>query len=91
MKLSSTRIFLKGIDLELLFQQQKRSVMVGDCNGNGDDNGNGNSNDNEIEINKDINDIVPLQEHLINNITNPNVTRIRGAPSKKRIKSANML
>ncbi|CAB4399477.1 unnamed protein product [Rhizophagus irregularis] len=60
----------------------------GDRNGNGDDNGNGNSNDNEIEINKDINDIVPLQEHLINNITNPNVTRIRGAPSKKRIKSA---
>ncbi|CAB4393956.1 unnamed protein product [Rhizophagus irregularis] len=60
----------------------------GDRNGNGDDNGNGNSNDNEIEINKDINDIVPLQEHLINNVTNPNVTRIRGAPSKKRIKSA---
>ncbi|CAB4380016.1 unnamed protein product [Rhizophagus irregularis] len=60
----------------------------GDRNGNGDDNGNGNSNDNEIEINKDINDIVPLQEYLINNITNLNVTRIRGAPSKKRIKSA---
>lgn len=60
----------------------------GDRNGNSDDNGNRNSNDNKIEINKDINDIVPLQEHLINNITNPNVTRIRGAPSKKRIKSA---
>ncbi|RGB31164.1 hypothetical protein C1646_817475 [Rhizophagus diaphanus] len=60
----------------------------GDGNGNSNDNSNGNSNDNKIEINKDINDIVPLQEHLINNITNPNITRIRDAPSKKRIKSA---
>ncbi|RGB24275.1 hypothetical protein C1646_676499 [Rhizophagus diaphanus] len=60
----------------------------GDRNGNSDDNGNENSNDNEIEINKDINDVVPLQEHLINNITNPNITRIRDIPSKKRIKSA---
>ncbi|RGB27274.1 hypothetical protein C1646_674125 [Rhizophagus diaphanus] len=60
----------------------------GNHNGNIDDNGNGNSNDNEIEINKGISDIVPLQEHLINNITNPNVTRICGVPSKKKIKSA---
>ncbi|CAB5368938.1 hypothetical protein RhiirA5_439799 [Rhizophagus irregularis] len=59
-----------------------------DCNSNGDNNSNGNSNNNEIKINKDINDIVLLQEYLINNITNPNVTRIRSVPSKKRIKSA---
>lgn len=34
------------------------------------------------------NEIVPLQQHLIGQITNPNVTKIRGAPSKKRLKSA---
>ncbi|PKY17338.1 hypothetical protein RhiirB3_467899 [Rhizophagus irregularis] len=32
--------------------------------------------------------IIPLQQHLIGQITNPNVTKIRGAPSKKRLKSA---
>ncbi|CAB5309920.1 unnamed protein product [Rhizophagus irregularis] len=32
--------------------------------------------------------IVSLQENLINQTTNPYVTKIRGAPSKKRIKSA---
>ena len=32
--------------------------------------------------------IVPLQRHLIGQITNPNVTKIRGAPSKRRLKSA---
>ncbi|GBC51862.2 hypothetical protein GLOIN_2v1776934 [Rhizophagus irregularis DAOM 181602=DAOM 197198] len=32
--------------------------------------------------------IIPLQQHLIGQITNPNVTKIQGAPSKKRLKSA---
>ena len=32
--------------------------------------------------------IIPLQQHLIEQITNPNVTKIRGVPSKKRLKSA---
>lgn len=32
--------------------------------------------------------IVPLQQHLIKQTTNPNVTKIRGAPSKKRLKNA---
>ena len=31
--------------------------------------------------------LVPLQEHLINQITNPHVTRIRGAPCKRRMKN----
>ncbi|CAB4423154.1 unnamed protein product [Rhizophagus irregularis] len=34
------------------------------------------------------NQIVSLQENLINQTTNPYITKIRGAPSKKRIKSA---
>ncbi|CAB5215287.1 unnamed protein product [Rhizophagus irregularis] len=34
------------------------------------------------------NEIVPLQQYLIGQITNPNVTKIRRAPSKKRLKSA---
>ena len=31
--------------------------------------------------------LVPLQEHLINQTTNPHVTRIRGAPCKRRMKN----
>ena len=34
------------------------------------------------------NRIVPLWQHLIPQITNPHVTKIRGAPCKKRIKGA---
>ena len=34
------------------------------------------------------NRIVPLRQHLIPQITNPHVTKIRGAPCKKRIKGA---
>jgi hypothetical protein len=47
-----------------------------------------NEEGNITEINDDANNIVPLQRHLISQITNPNVTKIRGAPSKKRIKGA---
>ena len=31
--------------------------------------------------------MVPLQQHFINETANPNVTKIRGAPCKKRIKN----
>ena len=34
------------------------------------------------------NQVVSLQQNLINQTTNPHVTKIRGAPCKKRIKSA---
>jgi hypothetical protein len=46
--------------------------------------GDSNSNDDEIEIN-DANNIVLLQQHLINKITNPNVTRIHDMPSKRLV------
>ena len=36
----------------------------------------------------DNNNVVALQQHLIDQTTNPHVTKIRGAPCKKRIKSA---
>ena len=39
-------------------------------------------------INDNANNITPLQRHLIDQTTNPNVTKIRGAPSKKRLKGA---
>ena len=41
---------------------------------------------NNNENNHSDNEIVPLQQHLIAQITNPHVTKIRGAPCKKRIK-----
>ncbi|PKK34596.1 hypothetical protein RhiirC2_805684, partial [Rhizophagus irregularis] len=34
------------------------------------------------------NEIIPLQQHLIEQVTNPNVIKIREAPLKKRLKSA---
>lgn len=40
------------------------------------------------ENNQNDNGIIPLQQHLIPQITNPHVTKIRGAPCKKRIKGA---
>ncbi|CAB5359713.1 unnamed protein product [Rhizophagus irregularis] len=40
------------------------------------------------ENNQDNNEIVPLQQCLIDEVTDPHVTKIRGAPCKKRIKSA---
>ena len=40
------------------------------------------------EYNQDNNEVVPLQQYLIDETTDPHVTRIRGAPCKKRIKSA---
>ena len=43
----------------------------------------------EDQLEQDVtNIIVPLQQHLIKETTNPNVTKIRGAPSKKRLKNA---
>jgi hypothetical protein len=45
----------------------------------------------ESEDNIDMgnnNQVVSLQQNLINQTTNPHVTKIRGAPCKKRIKSA---
>ncbi|PKK58495.1 hypothetical protein RhiirC2_796203, partial [Rhizophagus irregularis] len=39
------------------------------------------------ENNQDNNEIVPLQQRLIDEVTDPHVTKIRGAPCKKRIKS----
>ncbi|KAF0408601.1 protein far1-related sequence 5-like [Gigaspora margarita] len=36
---------------------------------------------------QDISELIPLQEHLLNQVTSPNVTKIRGAPHKKRVKS----
>ncbi|KAF0534392.1 protein far1-related sequence 5-like [Gigaspora margarita] len=47
-------------------------------------------NDLGIEDNnliQDASEVIPLQQHLIDQLTNPNVTKIRGAPCKKRIKS----
>jgi hypothetical protein len=41
-----------------------------------------------IESNENNDNIIPLQQHLINQTTDPNVTKIRGAPCKKRLKSA---
>ena len=41
----------------------------------------------ESNNNKSDNEIVPLQQHLIAQITDPHVTKIRGAPCKKRIRS----
>jgi len=41
-----------------------------------------------IELTGNDDNIVPLQQQLINQITDPNVTKIRGAPCKKRIKSS---
>ena len=39
-----------------------------------------------IESNENNDDnIIPLQQHLINQTTDPNVTKIRGAPCKKKI------
>ena len=43
-----------------------------------DNNNENNHSDNEI--------VVPLQQHMIAQITNPHITKIRGAPCKKRIK-----
>lgn len=40
----------------------------------------------ENDENNDSSEILPLQEHLITQTTDPHVTRIRGAPSKKRMK-----
>jgi hypothetical protein len=40
-----------------------------------------------IESNNN-NNVISLQQHLIDQTTNPHVTKIRGAPCKKRIKSA---
>ncbi|PKY30850.1 hypothetical protein RhiirB3_392881 [Rhizophagus irregularis] len=40
------------------------------------------------ENNQDNNEIVPLQQCLIDEVTDPHVIKIRGAPCKKRIKSA---
>jgi hypothetical protein len=40
------------------------------------------------EHNQDNNEVTPLQQYLIDETTDPHVTRIRGAPCKKRIKSA---
>ena len=48
----------------------------------------GGDNNLEANISRKEDDIVPLQLDLINQITDPNVTKIRGAPCKKRIKSA---
>jgi len=48
-------------------------------------------NNNSIEGHESIqngSNITSLQKDLIEQISNPNVTKIRGAPSKKRIKSA---
>ncbi|CAG8784019.1 20302_t:CDS:2 [Gigaspora margarita] len=36
---------------------------------------------------QDAREVIPLQQHLIDQLTNPNVTKIRGAPCKKIIKS----
>jgi hypothetical protein len=62
-------------------------------------NAEGGVNDNYLDENNGVeshesnqngsnNNIIPLQRDLIRQISNPNVTKIRGAPSKKRIKSA---
>ena len=55
----------------------------------GDDNVNENHG---MEVNDDSNqdgsNITPLQRNLIEQVTSPHVTKIRGAPSKKRLKSA---
>ncbi|RIB18676.1 hypothetical protein C2G38_2309591 [Gigaspora rosea] len=36
---------------------------------------------------QDTSELIPLQKHLLNQVTSPNVTKIRGAPHKKRIKN----
>ena len=49
--------------------------------------GNGIESENNIDMGNN-NQVVSLQQNLINQTTNPHVTKIRGAPCKKRIKSA---
>jgi hypothetical protein len=45
-----------------------------------------------VEVNnepsQDDSNVIPLQRNLIEQITSPHVTKVRGAPSKKRLKSA---
>src|SRR4051795_7331941 len=53
-----------------------------------DSNYNGLDENTAIENNENDNEIVLLQQHLITQTTDPHVTKIRGAPSKKRMKSA---
>jgi hypothetical protein len=52
-------------------------------------NGDGVELENNVYVVVESNDqIISLQQNLIDQTTDPHVTKIRGAPSKKRIKSA---
>jgi hypothetical protein len=53
-----------------------------------DERRNNHNNTEDNDVIDEAGDIVPLQKNLIEKTTNPNVTRIRGAPSKRRLKSA---
>ncbi|EXX68016.1 uncharacterized protein OCT59_017288 [Rhizophagus irregularis] len=53
---------------------------------------NGSDSENNVDMknseHNENDDVIPLQQQLIDQTTDPHVTRIRGAPCKKRIKSA---
>ena len=53
-----------------------------------DSNDNGLEENMAVESNENGHEIVPLQQHLITQTTDPHVTRIRGALCKKRLKGA---
>jgi len=61
------------------FIEAKREKHTGDDDGVKENYG--------IEVNQDSS-IIPLQENLVEQITSPHVTKVRGAPSKRRLKSA---
>jgi hypothetical protein len=74
-----------GSDNELV-KLLKDFILIKQKNRDGD--GVESEDDVDMENNKNNNDVVSLQQHLIDQTTDPYVTKIRGAPSKKRIKSA---
>jgi hypothetical protein len=76
-----------GSDSELV-KLLKDFILIKQRNRDNDDAELENNTDMEgIECDKD-NDIISLQQNLIDQTADPHVTKIRGAPTKRRIKSA---
>jgi len=70
-------------------RQKDRAEVIGNANEANEIDNNLDNNITECDIinKEDSSEVVPLQQRFINETANPNITKIRGAPCKKRIKN----